>query len=86
MTSAATPAVNGHDSLVPPKSRTGGAVGPAPNSLKHALYLLKFGEQSDQPVSPGATTSMEFGPYEVNPALDSVAVLLLSQPLLWPSW
>ena len=54
ITSAATPAVSGADSLVPPNARN--AVG-LPARLLQSPYIDVSVEQSAQPSSPGATTS-----------------------------
>ena len=46
----------------------------------HSVNMAVLVEQSDQPASPGATTSIVRGPYSVKPELLKAETLLLSQP------
>ena len=79
MTSAAVAAASGHDALVPPAAQIGGGLLPWSMSAqpkKCAVSLL----HSDQPRSPGATTSTVCGLNSVMPSEDSAVMLLFSQP------
>src|ERR1022692_1081024 len=79
MTSAAVPDVSGADALVPPAAQIGGGLAPWSMSgqPKNAVVLLLH---SDQPRSPGATTSTVWGLNSVTPPELSALMLLFSQP------
>jgi hypothetical protein len=79
MTSAAVAEVSGADALVPPAAQIGGGLAPWSMSAqpKKAVVLLLH---SDQPRSPGATTSTVCGLNSVMPSEDSAVMLLSSQP------
>src|SRR5450755_2419203 len=79
MTSAAVPEVSGADALVPPAAQIGGGLAPWSMSAqpKNAVVLLLH---SDQPRSPGATTSTVWGLNSVTPSELSAVMLLFSQP------
>src|SRR6516165_12158630 len=79
MTSAAVAEVSGQDALVPPAAQIGGGLAPWSMSAqpkKCAVSLL----QSDQPRSPGATTSTVSGLNWVTPSELRAVMLLFSQP------
>ena len=78
MTSAAVPEVSGADALVPPAAQIPGAL-PLSMSVqpKNAVVLVLH---SDQPRSPGATTSTVCGLNSVTPSELSAVMLLFSQP------
>ncbi len=78
MTRAATPAVSGAASLVPPSRLTSEAL---PAKLLHAENSLRLGVQSVQFRSPGATTSTVF-PSWVNPPELRPLMLLPIQPVM----
>ena len=66
MTSAATPAVSGDDSLVPPNSSM--PAGPAGVwKLVQFVNSVVFVEHKAQPDSPGATVSGTRGPLMLKP-------------------
>ncbi len=79
MTSAAVPEVSGADALVPPAAQIGGGLLPWSMSAqpKNAAVSLLH---SDQPRSPGATTSTVCGLNSVTPSELSAVMLLFSQP------
>src|SRR5260370_28941578 len=79
MTSAAVPEVSGADALVPPAAQIGGGLVPWSMSEqpKNCAVLLLH---SDQPRSPGATTSTVCGVNWVMPSELSAVMLLFSQP------
>src|SRR5215472_11291144 len=79
MTSAAVAEVSGQDALVPPAAQIGGGLVPWSMSAqpKNALVSLLH---SDQPRSPGATTSTVCGLNSVTPSELSAVMLLFSQP------
>src|SRR6516164_5924910 len=79
MTSAAVAEVSGEDALVPPAAQIGGGLVPwsmSAQPTKCAVSLL----HSDQPRSPGATTSTVCGLTWVMPSELSAVMLLFSQP------
>src|SRR5580704_3207488 len=79
MTSAAVPDVSGAEALVPPAAQIAGGWLPWSMSAqpKNAVVSLLH---SDQPRSPGATTSTVCGLNWVTPSEDSAVMLLFSQP------
>src|ERR1035437_10966037 len=80
ITNAASPAVSGADSLVPPvHSMDEGSPAALVQSAK-ARGLVWLGVQSAQPESPGATTSAVRGPSSVKTAELMEAMLLSRYP------
>ena len=79
MTSAAVPDVSGAEALVPPAAQMGGGLVPWSMSAQpvNSVVLLLH---SDQPRSPGATTSTVLGLNWVKPSELSAVMLLFSQP------
>jgi hypothetical protein len=77
MTRAATPAVSGADSLVPPKPSR--PIELPPLAFSQSVYVEMSVEQSAQFKSPGAMTS-GIRRSSVTPELDNVETSLLSQP------
>src|SRR5690348_17126683 len=79
ITSAAVAEVSGADALVPPAAQIGGGLAPwsmSAQPVNRAVSLL----HSDQPRSPGATTSTVCGLTWVTPLELSAVMLLSSQP------
>src|SRR5215467_489511 len=79
MTSAAVPEVSGADALVPPAAQIGGGLLPWSMSVQPKKFVVSL-LHSDQPRSPGATTSTVCGLNWVMPSEDSAVMLLSSQP------
>src|SRR5262249_5746554 len=79
MTSAAVAAVSGQDALVPPAAQIGGGLLPWSMSA-HPTKCAVSSLHSDQPRSPGATTSTVCGLNSVMPSELSAVMLLFSQP------
>src|SRR5215470_2021967 len=79
MTSAAVAAVSGDDALVPPAAQIGGGLVPWSMSAQPWNTVVSL-LHSDQPRSPGATTSTVCGLNSVTPPEDRAVMLLSSQP------
>src|ERR1700683_995329 len=78
MTRAAVADVSGAEALVPPAAPMPGA---EPLSISvQPVNSVVFVLHSDQPRSPGATTSTVLGLNSVTPAALSAVMLLFSQP------
>src|SRR3954471_14821271 len=78
MTSAASPAVSGEDSLVPPNNWNGDGL-----RLKsvHSVNISTFEEHRAQPESPGATTStVRASCWAKPPELNAEMLLLMNPP------
>ena len=74
MTSAAVADVSGHDALVPPAAQIGGGLAPLSMSAQPKNFVVSR-LHSDQPRSPGATTSTVSGlnssmPSELSAVMD----------------
>ncbi len=78
MTSAAAPATNGADSLVPPLSSMSEGW---PWKLTHSVKRVEFASQEAKLMSPGATR-LTVPPVSSNPLELSELMLSLSQPVV----